>query len=850
MKQTLYGMAALALAGLLSAPAWAQGPSRWGFGDRVERHMLPADSTGPMTPAWGPGGRIAFAAQGDIWVIPANGGTAVALTEGPSYYFEPAWSPHGRRIACSTIDPQGRLGVAILTVATGAVQTLATGPGVAVEPAWSAGGRSLYYVSLWTGHAHGMPFIYRRELASSVSTPVGPGFEPVVSPDGAELAYVAPVRGKLGTGGLWVRPVAGAGQPRLVRYEQTEYRMKPAWTRDGKRLLFVSDRTAYNTVELVSLNGGSPVPLTPDPPYDEYWPSPSPGGGRFAFVSNRTGATTLYTVGFGGGPFSSWHRVPIRAWQARRAAGQLRIRVLDAAGHPVAANIFLTAADGRFYAPAGGFARQAESSGVHFFSTSGGATVAVPAGAVAVEAMKGYEYRPASAKVTVAAGGTAAVTLRLERLENLPVRGWYSGDTHIHDLHQGMFGLTHRGLVRQLQASDLHMTFDLIHMDGTRLMGRWGDLTGRPSPLSTPDYILQYAEEFRGSLGHMELIGIHHFVTPLIAGAAGTPYAQPTLDYQYIDAAHAQGGMAGFPHPYYSVPTTSAMAHPEFDLKPAAHGFYSAPTTPGNAGQNLIATDVALGRGDYYEVASMASEELASTGFYYKLLNCGFHLPAVGGTDNFGNAALDTWPGSDRTYVHIQGPLTVRNWLAGLKAGHTVASTAPLLFVTVAGREPGDTIRLGAGAPAALHVHADARSIAPMERLQIIVNGQVEANVAARVAAGDPHHLSFDGQVAIPQGGWIAARVIGPPSRYVGDSYSFAQTSPVYVVRNGRQWVSAADAEFLAQSVEDLWQREAHAPWRSPAERDQFHAALERARAVYQRIARGRAPINAALGQH
>ena len=839
MKQALCNTAALVLAGLVCAPAWAQGPSRWGFGDRVERHMLPADSTGPMTPAWGPDGRIAFSAQGDLWVVPAGGGTAVALTEGPGYYFEPAWSPHGRRIACSTIDPQGRLGIAVLTVATGAVQTLDTGAGVAVEPAWSADGRSLYYVNLWSGHARGMPFIYLRELASGVDTPVGPGFEPAVSPDGAELAYVAPVRGKIGTGGLWVRPIGGGAManaaPRLVRYEQTEYRMKPAWTRDGTRLLFVSDRTAYNMVELLSVSGGSPVPLTPDPPHDAYWPSLSPDGSRFAFVSNRTGATTLYTAGLGGGPLSSWHRVAIRGWQARRATGELRLHVVDAAGQPVAANVFLTAADGRFYAPAGGFARQAESSGVHFFATSGSDTVTVPAGVVRVEAMKGYEYRPASATVTVAAGATATVTLRLERLENLPAQGWYSGDTHIHDLHQGLFGLSHRGLVQQLQASDLHLTFDLIHMDGTRLMGRWGDLTGRPSPLSTPDYILQYAEEFRGSLGHMELIGIHHFITPLIAGAGGTPFAQPTLDYQYIDAAHAQGGMAGFPHPYYSVPTTPAMAHPEFDLKPAAHGFYAAPTTPDNAGQNLIATDVALGRGDYYEVASMASEEQASTGFYYKLLDCGFHLAAVGGTDNFGNAALDTWPGSDRTYVHIQGRLSVRTWLAGLKAGHTVASTAPLLSLTVGTSEPGDTIRLGAGAPATLHVRADARSIAPMERLDIMVNGQA----VAHVSAGDPAHLTFDGEVAVPQGGWIAARVIGPPSRYVGDSYSFAQTSPVYVVRNGHPWVSAADAAFLAQSVEDLWQREAHAPWRSVQERDTFHAALERARAVYQRIAVG-----------
>jgi hypothetical protein len=32
------------------------GPNRYGHSDRVERHMLPAVSTGPLDPAWRPDG--------------------------------------------------------------------------------------------------------------------------------------------------------------------------------------------------------------------------------------------------------------------------------------------------------------------------------------------------------------------------------------------------------------------------------------------------------------------------------------------------------------------------------------------------------------------------------------------------------------------------------------------------------------------------------------------------------------------------------------------------------------------------------------------------------------------------
>jgi hypothetical protein len=158
--------------------------------------------------------------------------------------------------------------------------------------------------------------------------------------------------------------------------------------------------------------------------------------------------------------------------------------------------------------------------------------------------------------------------------------------------------------------------------------------------------------------------------------------------------------------------------------------------------------------------------------------------------------------------------------------------------LNVAGREMGDEIALGAGAPDTLRVRADARSIAPMSRLEIVVNGKV----AQTVPAGDSLHLAFDQPVSIPQGGWIAARVVGPASRYVGDSYAFAQTTPVYVVRNGRTFTSAEDARFLADVVEAIWTRTSRRPqWRTPAEGERFHAEIERARAVYERIAQGAA---------
>jgi TolB protein len=786
---------AIASMAATSAPMLVARPNRYGHSDREERHMFPAVSTGPLDPTWSPDGQwIAFSMRGDIWKVPADGGEATQLTSGPNYHFEPAWSPDGRRIALS-MDVAGNLEIGIVSADGGAVERVASHQRVDLQPAWSRDGAALYFAS---ARASGWR-IFRYDFASGRDTAVVNGIQPSISPDGRSLAYEQ--------NGLRVLDLTTM-ESRLVRDEETEYRMKPVWTPDGQRILYVTEDEGSNDVRIVAAGGGDPIELTIDADNHEMSPTVSPDGQRFAFVAFRGGVPKLYTADITGGRPSLWREVTIASRRLTTPTGRVRLRVLAPDGRPMPARVYVDASDGRAYSPEGSFHRAMMVTDRHYFHTSGESELELPVGRATIEAVRGWEYRPKSVTVAVAAGRVATATITLARLADLPARRWYSGDTHVHDLHQG-FGLSHEAFFLQLTAEDLHVSNALIHMDGTRLMGRWSDLTGKPHPLSTRTHILQYGQEFRGGLGHVGMIGTREYILPFVAGQGGTAYAQPTLEHIYFDGARAQGGLAGFMHPYTS-----------------------APRQPNAAAGTLIALDAALGLGDFYDIGALYSDELGSAHFYYRLLNAGFRIPATGGTDQFSDVWRDPPAGSDRTFARVDGPLTVQSWLEAIKRGRTFMSTGPLLFIEVDGRQPGDEISVAARAPTSHRVKVDAMSIASLDSLQIIVNGDVVQTVAAR----DPSTIAFDGPIAMPDGGWIAARVIGPASQYIGDDYAFAHTGPVYVVRGGQRFVRKDDVEFLSQTIDAIWARVERARWRSDAERDRFKAAIDSARAVYSRL--------------
>jgi hypothetical protein len=99
--------------------------------------------------------------------------------------------------------------------------------------------------------------------------------------------------------------------------------------------------------------------------------------------------------------------------------------------------------DGRSYAPDDtwryaddGFDRKERKFEYQYFQTAGSSTVTLPTGTAEVQVSRGPEYRVETRSVRMTEGDQV-LRVGLHRLADLPARGWYSGDLHVHTNYGG-----------------------------------------------------------------------------------------------------------------------------------------------------------------------------------------------------------------------------------------------------------------------------------------------------------------------------------------------------------------------------------------------------------------------------
>ena len=466
-------------------------------------------------------------------------------------------------------------------------------------------------------------------------------------------------------------------------------------------------------------------------------------------------------------------------------------------GARAAARVSVVGGDGKPRGPAGAAIRESTRRESYFYAKDA-FDVELPPGAAKLTVSGGLETIPQS--VTLDAGAPAELTVPMRSWIDMAARGWYSGDSHVHLHTGGPIGVTAADALLAARAEGVNY----VNLCASNNVGddiRDAEaITGRPDAASTGRNLLVFGEEMRSTIyGHMQFFGIRALIGPQYTGFDGTPHRQdfPPNHAMAAEAA-GQGAVVTYGHPLFA-----GQPFP----------FQEDPSKPSGAARELP-IDAVLGVVHAVDLMSYNSDEDRSAELWYRLLNCGLKLSACVGTD----ALLDrsTEPlGGDRVYVKAIGPLTMRSWLDGLKAGRTFVTNGPIPTLEVEGKGPGETIELPAAGK--VRIAATAESHVPFERIEVIVNGKVAAHEAL-AASNKTRRLEVE--LLIGRSSWIALRVRGPAHPAVFDGPAWAHTSPVYVKVAGREIASREDAAYFVDWIEQMV--------RSVAARDRFARAEDR----------------------
>jgi dipeptidyl aminopeptidase/acylaminoacyl peptidase len=800
--------------------------------------FLPQVSTGPQGAAWSPDGRsLVYAMQGSLWRQDLESTTAVQLTAGPGYDHQPDFAPDGRSIVFARYD-RDAVELQLLDLESAEVRPLTANGAVNVQPRFSPDGKRIAFVStmhegrfhVFTGEIHGGSLRstpVARERKSEVERYYYSEFDhelsPAWMPDGSGLVYVANPEIPYGSGAIWRHSFAAASTPELIRKEETTWRASPDVDPSGRRMIYASYLgRQWHQLWITAIGGSAePFPLT----YGEYdiaGPRWSPQGDRIAFTANEHGNTELRVMQLPGGRVT-----PIRITERRylRPTGTLQIALGDAGGEPTRARVAVTGVDGRAYAPHeawahadDGFDRTQRRGEARYFHAEPESRIEVPAGPAEVTVWRGPESQIGRYDVVIEPDAVTRLAVTVRPLDLPPEwAGWHSGDTHVHMNYGGAYRNTPANLVRQAEAEDLDLVFNLI-VNKEQRVPDVGYFSGRADAASSRQAVVQHSQEFHtGFWGHVGLLGLSsHLLLPDYAAYPETAAASLFPDNATVARlAREQGAISGYVHPFlYPLPD------PESDASLT----------------NALPVDAALGLVDYYEVLGFADHR-ASAEIWYRLLNLGIRISAAGGTDAMANFASLRGPvGVNRTYVQTPawpaGPDRRRDlWIDGLRAGRSMATNGPLLGFTVNDEVPGATLALARGER--VGYRGFLRSAVPVDRLEVVFNGAVVERVAL---SGDALSADFDGTLAADTSGWLLLRAsAAKPHPDLFDMYAYATTSPVYLeIGDGGIW-SAADADYFLRWIERI--REAavgHDGYNSGAERDAVLRNIDAAASRYR----------------
>jgi len=414
------------------------------------------------------------------------------------------------------------------------------------------------------------------------------------------------------------------------------------------------------------------------------------------------------------------------------------------------------------------------------YQTSGDFRIDLPAGRWRIAASHGMEHVPVMEEFETSGDGELEKTLVLKRWIDLPARGWWSGDVHVH--HPSLEAAQREFLMQYALAEDVHVVnlLEMGHHTGTEFRQAG---FGKAFRIQRGDYALVSGQEDpRSTFGHIIGLNLRAMV-------------RDVSTYDFYDIAfrgiHAQqGALVGFAH----------FAWNGCDLP---RGFPWLVTT------NAL---------DFVELLQFSTSNPSD---YADYLNLGFRLTAAAGSDTPWGSTI----GEVRTYVHTSDKFDVDEWFRNFKSGHTFVSNGPALEFTVDGELPGSELKRSAGARVKISVRALGQA-----RIGLPTALKVEGpdGVLKEVtSAGGKAELAIELEHRLESSQWLMASV-------VCNNGALAHTTPVYVVVNSQPtWNPRKAPAIIEKQLASIAKIEAEFAKGEDARSAGIRERLQKAKAFY-----------------
>jgi len=409
------------------------------------------------------------------------------------------------------------------------------------------------------------------------------------------------------------------------------------------------------------------------------------------------------------------------------------------------------------------------ANGSHFCTYVDGETdVKLPLGNVYIEVFKGFEIKPIRRVYTVTPE-TEEIVIEVEKLLPWREKGWVSADTHVHFLSPNSALLEGAG--------EGVNVVNLLASQWGELFTNIGDFDGKTTHGSKEaggegEYLVRVGTENRQHvLGHISLCGYNgRMITPVTTGgpdeSALGDAVEVTLS-QWAEQCRRQGGIVVLPH------------------------------FPNPRCENAAA--LVLNRIDAVEMTSWGNYyggiDPYSLSDWYRYLNCGYFVAAVGGTDKM---SANTAVGTVRTYALIEDDeFTYDNWKEAVRSGKTFVTYGPLMEFTVEGKQMGSYIELPSTG-GTLDVEWELSTLTiPLSKAELVVNGETQEVVSL---SDTPDEAKGSFSVKMDKSGWLALRVRGGYEDK--NEVITAHSSPIMVQVEGSSNFSEADAITILEQIE------------------------------------------------